>query len=88
MKYVSPVCEVEVLETEDIMNVPSTNVAGVTVFGGVDAVDHNNSGVFDAQVERLDENGDVVKDDQGNIVYDTITNGGFGLSLDYNLLNG
>lgn len=84
MKYVSPVCEVEVLETEDIMNVPSTNVAGVTVFGGVDAVDHNNSGAFDVTETVWNEETQEYEE----VVIEGGQGAGFGLSLDYNLLNG
>ena len=87
MKYVSPVCEVEVLETKDIM-VASTNVAGVTVFGGVDAVNHSKSGTFNVEVEKIDpETGNVVLGEDGNPVYETIENGGFGLSLDFSKLS-
>jgi hypothetical protein len=81
MKYVSPVCEVEVLETKDIM-AASTNVAGVTVFGDVDAVNHSQSGDF--KVYETDEDGEIVKDNEGNPV---VLGSGFGLSLDFSKLS-
>ena len=81
MKYVSPICEVEVLETKDIM-AASTNVAGVTVFGGVDAVNHSQSGDF--KVYETNENGDVVTDENGDPV---VLGSGFGLSLDFSKLS-
>ena len=81
MKYVSPVCEVEVLETKDIM-VASTNVAGVTVFGDIDAIDRSNSKQF--TVYETNEDGDVVTDGSGNPV---VLGSGFGLSLDFGKLS-
>ena len=80
MKYVSPVCEVEVLETKDIM-VASTNVAGVTVFGGVDAVNHSQSGSFTVYEQVDDGNGNMVDDTTKPI------GSGFGLSLDFSKLS-
>ena len=61
MKYVSPVCEVEVLETKDIM-AASTNVAGVTVFGDIDAIDRSNSKEFTVYEQVDDGNGNMVDD--------------------------
>ena len=81
MKYVSPVCEVEVLETKDIM-VASTNVAGVTVFGDIDAIDRSNSKEF--TVYETNEDGDVVTDENGDPV---VLGSGFGLSLDFSKLS-
>ena len=81
MKYVSPVCEVEVLETKDIM-VASTNVAGVTVFGDIDAIDRSNSKQF--TVYETNGDGDVVTDGSGNPV---VLGSGFGLSLDFGKLS-
>lgn len=81
MKYVSPVCEVEVLETEDIMNVASTNVGGVTVVGYYEAVNRSDSGVFDITDK-------VFNEETGE--YEEVVvqaGGGFGLSLDYNKLS-
>ena len=76
MKYVSPVCEVEVLETKDIMS-GSVNVAGVTVFGGVQAVDHNNSYSFNFT--------ETVTDPETQEETE-VTRQGFSLALNYELL--
>ena len=81
MKYVSPVCEVEVLETKDIM-AASTNVAGVTVFGDIDAIDRSNSKEF--TVYETDAEGKQVIGSDGQPV---VLGSGFGLSLDFSKLS-
>jgi hypothetical protein len=87
MKYVSPVCEVEVLETKDIM-AASTNVAGVTVFGNVEAVNHSASSTFDVYEQATDADGKPLFDEKGNAIYtDTVIGSGFGLSLDFSKLS-
>lgn len=81
MKYVSPVCEVEVLETKDIM-AASTNVAGVTVFGDIDAIDRSNSKEF--TVYETDAEGEPIIGADGQPV---VLGSGFGLSLDFSKLS-
>ena len=83
MKYVSPICEVEVLETKDIM-VDSTNVGGVTVFGGVDAVNHSASGKFDITETVWNEETQTYEE----VVVEGGAGAGFGLSLDFGKLAG
>ncbi len=70
MKYVSPICELEAFETEDIMAV-SANTPLVNYSGNKDALMSDGTYTFDA------ETGDKVEPGQGN---------GVSVAVDFNKL--
>ncbi len=59
MKYVSPICEMDKIETVDIMDTSLWFVPSASFAGKTEAIDPNNTSV----TENKDENGNVTSKD-------------------------